>query len=89
MSSGCGGAAQSPMKGQMSSSKNASIKIHIPYGGIQKTGRQKLYIKKIKKRKRNKNSMTGGMKKGTKGKGGWTDLWREKSETQLDLNAFK
>lgn len=33
--------------------------------------------------------MTGGMKKGTKGKGGWTDLWREKSGTQLDQNAFK
>lgn len=46
MSSGCGGAAQSPMKGQMSSSKNASIKIHIPYGGIQKQEDRNCTLKK-------------------------------------------
>lgn len=51
MSSGCGGAAQSPIKRQMSSSETRPSKYTFLMVASKKKGdRQKLYIKKRKRR---------------------------------------
>lgn len=66
---------KAPIKGQMSSSKTRPSKYTFLMVASKK-GRQKLYIKQ----KLQDRGIGGGekKKKGRKGNGGWTDLWRKK-----------
>lgn len=81
MSSDCGGAAQSPMKRQMSSSATCPSKYRSLWWHPKKKRRKKRKRKTetvhLQKKKKKKLQDGGGVEKGTKGNEGWTDLERE------------
>lgn len=101
LSSGCsclqgrGGAASSPTKRQMSSSQNASIKIHIPYGGIQK--KKKMDRNCTLKRKSKlweggegkKKKVQRGMKDGLIWRGGREEIRFKKRQRCLTLQCSR
>lgn len=59
MSSGCCGAAQSPNKRANEFFRNTSIKIHIPYGGIQKRKTETVHKTELQDRQMNKKVQRG------------------------------
>lgn len=73
----------------MSSSETRPLNTNSLWWHPKKRKDRQTVHKKKKRKKKKLQDGRGGVQKGTKGNGGWTDLGREKNEIKLDQIVFK